>query len=65
MGNTKSVEIIELNVKNIASTTEQPLVIPSQNQTNETTEMYAKRFKGLVYSKEHLAQKRVTIIQHH
>ncbi|KAL9434214.1 hypothetical protein AB3S75_028943 [Citrus x aurantiifolia] len=65
MGNTKSVETNELNVENIESTTEQPLVIPSQNQNTETTEMCTKRFKGLVYSKEHLAQKRATIPQHY
>lgn len=41
------------------------MVIPLQNQNTETNEMCAKQFTGLVYLKEHLAQKRATIPQHH
>lgn len=55
------METNELNVGNVdhlESTSKQPLVIPSQNGNTEITKMCAKRYKGLVYSKECLAQKK-------
>ena len=59
--NTKHVETIELNIEIDG----QPSLMPSQNQDTETTEMHAKRYKGLVYSKDYQAQKRATVLQHH